>query len=84
MKHRHILHVLGYREGNEAVALALEMDLRGHGATFDEAFDDLKTQVNMQLSFAWFKHGSPDMAYFPAEPVWFELFARAQSAPSRH
>jgi len=77
------LNVLGYKDGDEVVALALEMDLRGHGATFDEAFDDLKDLVRMQLGFALFKHGSPDMAYFPAEPVWFALFAAAQSAAAR-
>jgi len=82
MNARRVLHVLGYREGNEAVALALEMDLRGYGATFDEALDDLKSQVKMQLDFAWFKRGSPDMAYFPAAPAWFALFAKAESAQS--
>jgi len=62
------LNVLGYKDGDEVVALALEMDLRGYGATFDEALDDLKDLVRMQLGFALFKHGSLDMAYFPAAP----------------
>lgn len=79
-----MLNVLVYREDDEVVARALEMDLRGHGATVDEAMDDLNDLVKMQLGFALFKHGSLDMAYFPAEPVWFALFAEAQSAPPRH
>ena len=34
------LDVLGYREREgEWVALALEMDLRGYGATYDQALD---------------------------------------------
>lgn len=78
-----MLNVLGYREDDEVVALALEMDLRGYGATFDEAMADLEDQVRMQLGFALFKHGSLDMAYYPAEPVWFELFAEARHAALR-
>jgi len=79
-----MLNVLGYREGNAVVAIALEMDLRGYGATFDEAMDDLESQVKMQLGFALFKHDSLDMAYHPAEPVWFELFAEARPAETAH
>jgi len=81
--HNMMLNVLGYREGGEVVALALEMDLRGYGATFAEALDDLNDLVKMQLGFALFKHGSLDMAYHPAEPVWFELFAEARRAALR-
>ena len=34
--------VLGYREAEDYVALALEMDLRGYGSSFAEALRDLE------------------------------------------
>lgn len=77
------LNVLGYAEGNEYVALALEMDLRGFGASLEEAMDDLMRQVVLQLSFALHMHNSLDMAFFPAEPIWFERFAEARQVALR-
>lgn len=75
MEHQMVtLNVLGYREEGEWVALALEMDIRGYGRTFDEALDDLKDLVNVQISFSRFK-GQPDLIWKAAEPVWFERFA---------
>ena len=71
------LSILGFPEENEWVALALEMDLRGYGATFGEAVDDLRDLVMMQISFALFK-GQPEMIWKPADPVWFERFAEAR------
>jgi hypothetical protein len=62
--------VLGYEEDGEWVALALEMDLRGYGATFDNALADLADLVAMQVSFAFHKN-QPEMIWKPAEPVWF-------------
>lgn len=76
------INVLGYMEDEEWVALALEMDLRGYGKTFDGAMDDLFEQVAMQLSFAEYK-GALDMALFPAEAVWFQLFAQVRSVQLR-
>lgn len=77
MKHVATLNVLGYQEEKEWVALALEMDLRGYGDTFDEALEDLSDLVLMQISFARFK-GEPSLIWKPAEPVWFELFAQVR------
>ena len=77
------LNVLAYDEGNEYVALALEMDLRGFGASLEEAMKDLERQVVLQLSFALHMHDSLDMAYFPAQPIWFERFAEARNAKLR-
>ncbi|MDD9857900.1 MAG: hypothetical protein OXU96_07635 [Gammaproteobacteria bacterium] len=77
------LNVLGYAEENEYVALALEMDLRGFGASLEEAMDDLMRQVVLQLSFALHMHHSLDMAFFPAEPIWFERFAEARQVALR-
>lgn len=68
------LNVLGYQEDEEWVALALEMDLRGYGATFDEAARELHDLVMMQIGFALFK-GEPEMIWHPADPIWFERFA---------
>ncbi|HKI86373.1 MAG TPA: hypothetical protein VKA53_06485, partial [Thermoanaerobaculia bacterium] len=49
------LRVLGYQEDGEWVALALEMDLRGYGETFQGALVELRDLVATQLSFADFK-----------------------------
>ena len=75
MEHQAItLNVLGYQEGDEWVALALEMDIRGYGETFDQAFDDLADLVGIQISFSRFKK-KPDLIWKAAEPIWFERFA---------
>ena len=71
------LSVLGYREGQEWIALALEMDLRGYGETMDDAIRELNDLVAMQLSFARFK-SQPELAWKPAEPQYWTLFANAQ------
>ena len=71
-----VLSVLGYREEGEWVALALEMDLRGYGATIDKALAELSGLVAMQISFARFK-GQPEMISKPAEPVYWRLFETA-------
>jgi hypothetical protein len=73
------LNVLGYREEVEWIALALEMDLRGYGKTFEEALSELKELVTMQISFAYFK-GQTGMILRPADPIWFERFAQVRSA----
>jgi len=71
------LSVLGYREDSQWVALALEMDLRGYGDTFDKALEELLEAVMMQIGFANFK-GQPDMIFHPAEPTWFSLYAQVR------
>ena len=70
------LNVLGYREEAGWVALALEMDLRGYGNTFQAALKELVDLVSTQVEFAHFK-GQPEILWKPAEPVWFERFADA-------
>ena len=71
------LNVLGYQEEGEWVALALEMDLRGYGETFEEALTELEDLVLMQIGFARFK-GQPELIWKAAEPIWFERFAEAR------
>ena len=66
--------VLGYREADGWIALALEMDLRGRGATFEKALANLQVLVSMQISFALFK-GQPQMIWRPADSIFFERFA---------
>lgn len=67
------ISILGYREADEWVALALEMDIRGYGPTFYEALDDLRDLVLMQVSFALAK-GKPEMIWKNAEPHYFQLY----------
>ena len=69
-----LINVLGYREDGEWVALALDMDIRGYGDTFESAIADLGDLIEMQISFAVEK-GSPEMVWKPAEAVWFERWA---------
>jgi len=72
------LDILGYREGDEWVALALDMDLRGYGATFGEAIGELYDLMRAQISFALFK-GQPGMIWSPAEPIYFKLYEAAKN-----
>ena len=70
--------VLGYREDGHWCALALEMDLRGYGQSFDEALQDLRESMSMQIGFALFKN-KPGMIFFPADPVYFSLYAQVRN-----
>lgn len=72
------LNVLGYEEAGQWVAIALEMDVRGYGRTFERAVSDLHDLVIMQISFAFFK-GQPQMIFKPAEPIWFQRFAELRA-----
>ena len=72
-----LINILGYREDGEWVALALEMDLRGYGDTFEAARDDLEELIEMQISFAVEK-GAPDSIWKAAESHWFERWAEAR------
>ena len=74
-----LLSVLGYQEEGEWVALVLEMDLRGYGATWEEAWQEVQELVVMQISFAHEK-GQPEMIWKDAEPQYWEHFRQAQRA----
>jgi hypothetical protein len=71
---RMALNILGYKEDGEWIALALEMDLRGHGKTWQSALVELNELVAMQVGFAHFK-GQPELICKPADPVWFQRSA---------
>lgn len=70
------LNVLGYEDQDEWVALALEMDLRGYGHTFEDALNELREIVRTQIAFARFK-GQPELILKPAESVYWRLFEQA-------
>lgn len=72
------INVLGYQEEGEWVALALELDLRGYGKTFEKALGDLRNYIEMQISFALHKN-DPDMIFHPAESVYYQLFAQVRA-----
>lgn len=75
------LQILLYRDGNYApgewIAAALDMDLRGHGDTEDEALTDLKDLVEAQVSFASFKN-EPSLITFQAEKKYFDLYEQGR------
>jgi hypothetical protein len=70
------VRVLGFREGDQWCALALEMDLRGYGNTFDAAQSELEKAMASQLSFA-LQMNKPEMALFPAERKYFDMYNEA-------
>lgn len=69
------ISVLGFQEGEQCVAIALEMDLRGYGTTFEAALVELQELVEMQVSFAHFKR-DPELIFHPAEPTYWRLYAQ--------
>lgn len=71
------INILGYQEEGEWVALALEMDIRGYGPTWDDAVADLQDMVLMQISFAHFK-GQPEMIWRRAADEYWTKFAETQ------
>jgi hypothetical protein len=72
-----VINVLGYKEGGEWVALALEMDLRGYGETFESALEELIECIRMQISFAEYKE-QLDMIFHPAAVEYYLLFSQVR------
>ncbi len=70
------ISILGFKENDQWVAIALEMDLRGYGTTFSTALAELQELVEMQFSFAHFKN-DPDLIFHPSEPVYWRLYTQA-------
>jgi len=70
--------VLGFREDESWVALALELDIRGYGDTFEEALQEMVECIDMQINFSTFKE-QPDMVFHPAAPEYYSLFAQVRS-----
>ena len=74
------VRVLGFpdEDGDGWVAVALEMDLWGHGRDFRAAFADVEDLVQMQISFAY-QQKRPEMIYRPADPRLFDIFHRVHT-----
>ncbi len=68
------INVLGFMEEGKWCALGLEVDIIGHGGTFREACEDLKSLVDTQVDFA-LSTGRPSLIFHPADPAYFQLFA---------
>lgn len=73
------LSILGYKEDGEWVALALEMDLRGYGSTWEAALEELSELVMLQVEFA-IVQGERQMMWKDAEPQYWERFREIQRA----
>lgn len=73
---RLFVSVLGMRDpegGRGWAAVALEMDLWGHGKNFEEACEDLRDLLQMHVTFAIGKN-QREMIYRPADPRFFAIF----------
>ena len=77
------VRVLGLHEDGEWCALALDMSLRGYGATFDEALADLQEAIAAQISFA-LQHDTLDSIWMPADAHYVELYQQARQEGLRH
>ncbi len=72
------LSVLGYQDKDkEWVALALEMDLRGYGKTFDKALAELEETIEEQIKFAIYKKDFSLLDH-TAEDRYFRMFREAR------
>ncbi len=80
---QYTVRVLGLHEDGEWCAIALEMSLRGYGATFEEALEDLSAAIEAQVSFA-LQYGTLDNIWVPAEPHYVQLYDQARRAGIRH
>jgi hypothetical protein len=74
-----VIRVLIYKEGNQFVAHALELDIPAYGATEEAAKKELENLVDNQLSFAASK-GKREMVYFPAPKEFFHRWEKAHRA----
>jgi hypothetical protein len=73
------IRVLIYKEDDQFVAHALELDILGYGDSEDEAKKELKDLVASQLSFASCV-GKPDIVTFPAPKEFFARWEKANQA----
>src|SRR6266446_7065633 len=73
------IRVLLYKEGNQFVAHALELDIPAYGKTEAEAQKELEALINNQLSFAAC-NGEPENVHFPAPKEFFDRWEKANQA----
>lgn len=69
--------VIVFREDSTFTALALEMDVRGYGATPEAAMDDVIRMLQAQVSFAVQK-GHPESVWHRAEDKYWSMFEEAR------
>ncbi len=74
-----VIRVLIYKQDDEFIAHALEMDIPAYGATEEAAKKELENLVENQLSFAASK-GKQEMIYFPAPQEFFDRWEAAHRA----
>ena len=70
------LRVLGYFEDGYWVAHCLDMDIMGHGNTFEEAKAALADAIRAQISFAIFKNNL-GLLWNPAPAPYHAMFQDA-------
>lgn len=76
------IRVLIYKEGNQFVAHALELDVPAYGSTEEAAKKTLESLLDNQLEFAACV-GKPEMVAFPAPKDFFERWEKANRAQLR-
>lgn len=73
------IRVLIYKEDNQFVAHALELDILAYGNTEEAAKKELEGLLGNQLSFAACKE-KPEMVLFPAPKEFFDRWEKANRA----
>jgi hypothetical protein len=74
-----VISVLIYKEGDQFVAHALELDIPAYGATEEAAKKELENLVENQLSFAGCKE-KHEMIHFLAPQEFFDRWQKANQA----
>ena len=74
-----VIRVLIYKDGDQFVAHALELDIPAYGATEEAAKKELEALVENQLSFAASK-GKQEIIYFLAPQEFFDRWETAHRA----
>lgn len=69
--------ILGYREDDTWVAIALEMDIRGYGDTPEAARKDLLEMLAAQVSYA-VQSGHPESVWKRAANEYWRMFEDAR------
>ena len=71
------VNVLIYRDGSEWTALALEMNVRGYGASQQDALSDVIEMLSAQVSFA-VQMCHPESVWNRAEQKYWEVWEQAR------
>lgn len=74
------LRIVFYEDDGRWIAHCLEFDLIGDGGSPKEALTSLGKAIHVQVAMSVEK-GSPRSLFTPADPEYFEKFARGQDSP---